>query len=212
MKLFFQTLITIIMTIVIFVLFEVHLVTIKKQETEQRMNEIINSQPFEADDEYIEGFLREKYNDIFIIIENGDVKQSKWDIEKSKHKCDDVQCECLAYNIYHESRGENTEGKVAVAKVTMNRVESKRFPNTICEVVRQYKQFSWTLNSNEHKWRITDISQWNISKNIAINTIKNEYEYELSALHYHRIDINPNWNDTMTVEKVIGQHIFFKNR
>jgi len=36
--------------------------------------------------------------------------------------------ECLATNIYFEARGESYEGQKAVAFVTLNRVESNKFP------------------------------------------------------------------------------------
>ena len=54
------------------------------------------------------------------------------------------QLYCGAQNIYHESRGESNLGQIAVAQVVRNRVESQKYPNTICEVVWQPKQFSWT--------------------------------------------------------------------
>ena len=44
---------------------------------------------------------------------------------------------CLAMNVYHEAKNQPFEGQVAVAQVVLNRVEDKRFPNTICEVVEQ---------------------------------------------------------------------------
>ena len=44
---------------------------------------------------------------------------------------------CLANNIYFESRNQPKLGRIAVGQVTMNRVNSKRFPNTVCEVVKQ---------------------------------------------------------------------------
>ena len=63
---------------------------------------------------------------------------------------------CMALNIYHEARNQSMVGQVAVGEVVMNRVEDSRFPDTICEVVKQavtYKntdkpvlhkcQFSW---------------------------------------------------------------------
>lgn len=50
---------------------------------------------------------------------------------------------CLSSVIHHEARGESFEGQVAVASVVLNRVESSRFPNTVCGVVKQPKQFSW---------------------------------------------------------------------
>ena len=42
---------------------------------------------------------------------------------------------CLATNIYFESRNQPQVGRVAVGQVTMNRVNSPKFPNTVCEVV-----------------------------------------------------------------------------
>lgn len=50
---------------------------------------------------------------------------------------------CLALNIYHEARGEGIKGMRAVASVVMNRVRSKLFPDTVCDVVSQPAQFSW---------------------------------------------------------------------
>ena len=47
------------------------------------------------------------------------------------------QLECLARNIYYEAKGEPFEGKVAVAQVTINRMESGLFPNDLCKVVYQ---------------------------------------------------------------------------
>ena len=44
---------------------------------------------------------------------------------------------CLATNIYFESRNQPQVGRVAVGQVTMNRMNSPKFPNTVCEVVKQ---------------------------------------------------------------------------
>ena len=44
---------------------------------------------------------------------------------------------CLTENIYFEARGQGQAGWLAVAQVTLNRVEDRRFPNTVCEVVKQ---------------------------------------------------------------------------
>src|SRR3546814_1614352 len=41
------------------------------------------------------------------------------------------------------SKGEPLSGQLAVANVIMNRVESGRFPSTICGVVTQRDQFSF---------------------------------------------------------------------
>ena len=44
---------------------------------------------------------------------------------------------CMAQNVYFESRHEPMLGKIAVAHVVMNRIEDKRWPNTVCEVVHE---------------------------------------------------------------------------
>ena len=91
---------------------------------------------------------------------------------------------CLAKNIYHEARGEQDEGKIAVSNVVINRVNSKNFPNDICSVVYQRNQitfidkilkifpipalcqFSWTcdLKPNDSFY---DYKSWESSQKIA---------------------------------------------
>ena len=44
---------------------------------------------------------------------------------------------CLALNTYHEAKNQSMIGQVATAQVVMNRVADSRFPNTVCEVVKQ---------------------------------------------------------------------------
>ena len=51
---------------------------------------------------------------------------------------------CLALNIYYEARGQAVTDQQAVGHVTLNRVKSPKWPKTICSVVHQSGQFSWT--------------------------------------------------------------------
>jgi len=44
---------------------------------------------------------------------------------------------CLAKNIFYEAGGEPYNGKVAVAQVSVNRVRDGRFPDSVCEVIKQ---------------------------------------------------------------------------
>ena len=60
-----------------------------------------------------------------------------------EHHLDDDRI-ALACNIYWEARTETYEGRLAVVAVTLNRVASPRYPDTIAEVVWQSRQFSWT--------------------------------------------------------------------
>mgnify|MGYP003316608280 CR=1 FL=1 len=50
---------------------------------------------------------------------------------------------CLALNVYFEARSENMASQIAVSLVVMNRVEDHRFPNTVCEVVKQGLTYKW---------------------------------------------------------------------
>lgn len=56
---------------------------------------------------------------------------------------------CLAENVYHEARGEPAEGRFAVMFTTLSRMLSptKEFPKSVCGVVYQPWQFSWTMDA-----------------------------------------------------------------
>jgi spore germination cell wall hydrolase CwlJ-like protein len=124
---------------------------------------------------------------------------------------------CLAMNIYHEARGEPKAGKYAVAKVTMNRVESSAYPNDICRVVYQMDrknrryigQFSWTVDDLE------DIPQeskaWLDSVSIAKEMYTKPVKTKVAdALYYHADYVHPRWARQKVRIAKIGRHIFYK--
>ena len=121
---------------------------------------------------------------------------------------DPIQQNCLALNIYHESRGEVIEGQVAVAHVTMNRVNHDYFPDDICGVVYQNKQFSWTfLKKNQEP---NDQKLWNQALVIARDVmIGNTEDPTHGATFYHANYVNPSWAKHMELSKVIGVHLFY---
>ena len=51
---------------------------------------------------------------------------------------------CLAAAIFFEARDQPLDGMMGVADVVMNRVESDRWPDDVCSVVYQSRQFSFT--------------------------------------------------------------------
>lgn len=59
---------------------------------------------------------------------------------------------CLATNMYHEARSEGRQGMIAVGWVTLNRVNSELFPDTICDVVYQRNQFAWIFELGASRW------------------------------------------------------------
>ncbi|HCT90401.1 MAG TPA: hypothetical protein DF613_03310 [Lachnospiraceae bacterium] len=63
-------------------------------------------------------------------------------MQKEEYGCSKGELDMLAAIIECEAGGEKRVGKVAVGAVVLNRVRSKRFPNTIARVIKQKGQFS----------------------------------------------------------------------
>jgi len=120
-----------------------------------------------------------------------------------KHNTSDIQC--LAENIYHEARGEPFIGQLAVAQVTINRLQSNRHGKSICAVVHQKKQFSWTTN----KPRVQDTKRWQESYTIAQFVLSGAVMSNFPAHFYHTKKINPKWNRDKRVVRIIGNHVFY---
>lgn len=118
---------------------------------------------------------------------------------------------CLAENIYYESSGESLAGKLAVAKVTLNRTEHPKFPDTICEVVYQRKQFSWTSNK-ALRAKPKDRAVWQEALNIATDAYYSGLEEldHFKAISFHNLTVNPRWNLKRVAK--IGNHIFYRDK
>ena len=115
---------------------------------------------------------------------------------------------CGAQNIYHESRGETNLGQIAVAHVVRNRVESSRYPNTVCEVIWAPKQFSWTHDgkSDEPKDRPAFV------KAVWLHLIANmKNDITVGALNFYaHKKVTPSWAAEKEVVALIGNHTFLK--
>ena len=117
------------------------------------------------------------------------------------------EIDCLARNIYHEARGEGLRGQIAVAQVTINRVHSSKFQNTVCKVVYAHRQFSWTLN--KHK-SVRDTKAWAASVAIARAVLTQSVRLpDFSATHFHTRQVQPDWAKHKRVVAVINNHIFY---
>lgn len=122
---------------------------------------------------------------------------------------------CLATNIYFEARGESLEGQFAVAEVTLNRVASTNYPDEICEVVWQPKQFSWTHDGKSDKPR--DKTAWMVAMYVASTAINDWSAMEYSVVgydvtHYHNNTVRPRWSRAMQPVATIGRHIFYRGK
>lgn len=125
------------------------------------------------------------------------------------HLAENRDLVCLAMNIYHEGRSESTRGQAAIAAVTMNRMRSSRYPDSVCEVVWQRKQFSWTLLAEQHH-AVTDAQAWEKALVIA-ELFLNGARLALvgEATHYHTVDVQPFWSKNTPAIAMIGKHVFY---
>ena len=125
--------------------------------------------------------------------------------------------ECLTKNIYWEAAHEPVAGKIAVAQVTLNRVESEDFADSVCGVVYEKNvfyqkivcQFSWYCENN-HKIKPVNKEMWNESKEVATKVLFEDLRLPslTEAIYYHADYVNPKWKKPK-IEK-IGRHIFYK--
>ncbi|MBF0586252.1 cell wall hydrolase [Prosthecochloris sp. N3] len=138
--------------------------------------------------------------------------------EKTGHQYNDYvesitsrELEWLARNIYHEARGESWDGMLAVGVVTMNRVRSPHYPDTIEGVVKDYKQFSWFWDGLSD--RVRDREAWKRAKAAAAEVMLNPdlpIARELKdATHYHADYVDPYWSGGKMQIATIGRHIFY---
>lgn len=117
----------------------------------------------------------------------------------------------LALNIYHEARGESLEGMLAVGVVTLNRVKSNRFPNSIEEVVKQRNQFSWYWDGKTDT--VYDEVSWETCRSIAKILLTNKelkiFKKLDGVLYYHANYVRPSWSRSFERVATIDNHIFY---
>ena len=144
---------------------------------------------------------------------------------------------CLAQNVYFEAKSEPLAGQYAVADVVLNRVNDNRYPNTICEVVREgpikesWKtrqhadlapkeriyhpikhrcQFSWYCDGKADI--IRDSDAWRVAQIVAYKIVHTEKMRGITegATHYHADYVSPKWAKSIQLVGSISTHIFYR--
>lgn len=115
-----------------------------------------------------------------------------------------AQLECLSKAAYFESKGESDAGMLAVIHTTLNRVKDVRFPKTVCGVVYQRSQYSWT----KHNPRIKEKEQYERAKRLAQEAVEGKHkDVSRGALYFNSLHKQPK-GTVCTVR--IGGHSFYK--
>lgn len=125
----------------------------------------------------------------------------------------DAEHVCMAKNIYFEARNESLAGMVAIAQVTITRMQDPRWPNTICGVVYQNRQFSWFSDGlsdrpkDHNKFtEIILITAAILDSDVMIQDMTN------GATHYHADYVLPYWTKYMVKRVKIDTHIFYQDQ
>jgi spore germination cell wall hydrolase CwlJ-like protein len=140
--------------------------------------------------------------------------------EKPDYKLQDIKC--IAANMFFEARNQGLAGMQAVGDVTINRVKSKRYPASVCAVVFQRWQFTWTHYTNNRKVQnvmlgigkglsVGDREALKLAHELAERTVFENSSVLLpeTVLHYHADYVKPKWAKKMQKYTKIVKHVFY---
>lgn len=127
----------------------------------------------------------------------------------------DEQWACLAQALYFEARGESVRGQFAVAEVILNRVDSAKFPDTICKVIHQGtgRKFAcqFTFTCDGHPENIHEKGAYarvgKIAKFMMDGAARDLTD---GATYYHTKAVNPRWARKFARTTTIGVHHFYR--
>ncbi|MGH1414326.1 MAG: cell wall hydrolase [Pelagimonas sp.] len=122
---------------------------------------------------------------------------------------------CLSEALYFEARGETVKGQFAVAEVILNRVDSSRFPGSVCGVInqgtgRKYAcQFTYTCDGRPEN--IHEPASWErVGKVAKLMLDGAPRQFTKGATYYHTTGVSPNWSRKFNRTAHIGVHLFYK--
>jgi spore germination cell wall hydrolase CwlJ-like protein len=121
--------------------------------------------------------------------------------------------QCLVQAVYFEAGGESDSGQRAVATVILNRVRSPRFPDTVCEVVRDAGkgtcQFSFWCDGKSDTPK--DPERWARAEEAVDDVLSGRYaDPTKGALFFHASYVRPRWSRKLQKTAAIGNHIFYR--
>jgi hypothetical protein len=130
--------------------------------------------------------------------------------------------DCLATAMYFEARGEPARGQYVVGRVILNRVKSRFYPDTICDVVYQNAhlknrcQFSFACDGLPNE--VKEGEAWEIIRRRAEFLAECDEECMnappgasdlWTSTHYHADYVSPSWAKKLHRTGRIGRHIFY---
>ncbi|MEM7178092.1 MAG: cell wall hydrolase [Pseudomonadota bacterium] len=122
---------------------------------------------------------------------------------------------CLTEALYFEARGETLMGQIAVAEVILNRVDSSKYPSTVCGVVHQGEksgrgcQFSYRCDGLSDKMHEKGARE-RVGKVAWVMLQGKPRILTGEATHYHTSAVRPKWSKKLMKTARIGDHLFYR--
>ena len=121
---------------------------------------------------------------------------------------------CLAEAMFYEAQAEKVSGKIGVADTILNRTRSICFPDTVCGVISQPKQFQWKRNTKLRKGRVFNPVKHEVEVMLAERLLKDEANGHRrdttgGALYFAAHGYNPSRNARFI--KTEGGHKFYRH-
>jgi hypothetical protein len=145
----------------------------------------------------------------------GDALPSDWIDFTDVRATGGPQWRCLTEALYFEARGESLAGQVAVAEVILNRVDSRRYPDSVCKVVAQGShrlnacQFSFKCDGKREDMSNRDAFE-RAGQISRLMIDGRDRSLTLNATHYHADSVNPRWARRLVPTARIGAHLFYR--
>jgi spore germination cell wall hydrolase CwlJ-like protein len=151
-------------------------------------------------DEIVDAQVQESQDEIF--------SSEPASLATAKTEYGAAELECLTKAVHREAGNQSREGKLAVAQLVINRMNSGRFAHSICGVVNQRGQFFQTSSYNPRR----DTTQWSSAETIAREALGGSVPQVVpGAVFFHATYIAPNsWFRTRQRVATLGQHIFYR--
>jgi spore germination cell wall hydrolase CwlJ-like protein len=127
----------------------------------------------------------------------------------------DAEWSCLAKALYFEARGETVKGQFAVAEVILNRVDSDRYPDSVCGVVNQGSgrknacQFSFACDGRSDKMSEKGAYE-HVAKIAEVMLEGAPRSLTNGATHFHTTQVRPGWAHRFPRTAKIGAHLFYR--
>lgn len=126
------------------------------------------------------------------------------------HTCssnDQDRLVCMVCNLMYEAGNEPEAGKMAVVQSVMTRAFSGAYPDTVCKVIYQKSQYSWTAENKNHT--LPNSSKVDELVKIAMDGMK-KGPNKVTNYYAHNL-VNPKWaqvGECSGTKQSIGNHTF----